>query len=201
MVRLAAERGHDVTAVVREGTDFVTPAGVRVVRGSVLDRALLAPLIDEHDTVLSGLGLRRASIQPWSRLLSPPDLVEQVHRTLVACPASASLRRIIWISAGGVGESIRQVSAPVRCLIRAGSIGRAYQDLESAEEVLARSELRALAVRPVTLTPGRPTGRAATVDRYGLLSRVRRADVARWMVDVADGTLSHPAATVLLGRR
>jgi predicted RNA polymerase sigma factor len=85
-------------------------------------------------------------------------------------------------------------------LIDVGGIGVAYRDLEAAEEMVATAGRRWLAVRPVTLLPGRPTSRVGPVERYGLLSTVRRSDVAAWMVGVADGRIASTGRAVLLGR-
>ena len=200
VTRLAAERGHAVTVVLRPESPYRPPGGVAVVPGDVTDASLLAPLLGPPDVVLSCLGLRRRSIVPWSALRSPPDLVERVSTLIGGLPAAEALRRFIWISAGGVGESREAVSRAVRLMIDAGHVGTAYRDLERAESVLARSPVRSLAVRPVTLTHGPPSGRVGPVRRYGLLSTVRRSDVATWMLDVADGTLAYAEGDVLLGR-
>ena len=99
-----------------------------------------------------------------------------------------------------MGSSNKQSSLLVRWLIRLGSLGAAYRDLEAAERLVKQAEINSLAVRPVTLINGEPTGRAGSVNRYGLLSTVRRSDVAQWMLDVADGTQSFDGKNVLLGK-
>jgi hypothetical protein len=115
-------------------------------------------------------------------------------------PAAAALERFLWISAGGVADSHEQATPGIRLLIGSGSIGAAYRDLARAEAELARSRVRSLAVRPVTLTDGPPTGQVGPVPSYGLFSAIRRSDVATWMLDVADGTSTCSGEHVLLGR-
>lgn len=61
------------------------------------------------------------------------------------------------------------------------------------ESVLRASTLDWLAVRPVTLTHGPPTGRARPVDRYGITSTVRRSDVASWMLEALSGASPSPS--------
>lgn len=198
--RLATERGYSVTSVVREGSESALAPGARVVTGSVLDPTFLSPLLDDADAVLSCLGLRRRSILPWSALLSPPTLVEDVSRGITNVTGASELSRFVWISAGGVGDSRAQASWPVQRMIDAGHIGTAYRDLAKAEQVLTQSNVKSLAVRPVTLTNGAPTGRGGPVRRYGLLSTIRRSDVATWMLDVVDGSTEFDGDRVLLGR-
>ena len=198
VVRLAKEGGHDVTAVVREESGYAPPTDVLRRLGQVTDPAFVRSSLAGHRTIISCLGLRRAGLTPWASVLSPPNLIQSVMRYVIDGMTEGS--RLLWISAGGVGSSQMQTSAMVRRMIRLGSIGVAYRDLEAAERMIERAEINSLAVRPVTLVSGAPTGNAGPVDRYGLLSTVRRSDVAQWMLDVADGTRSCEGKTVLLGR-
>jgi hypothetical protein len=55
------------------------------------------------------------------------------------------------------------------------------------ERAFGGSDLDWVAVRPTRLTGGPPSGRAVVTDRFRLLSRINRGDVAAWMLDVAEG--------------
>src|SRR5688572_29833454 len=182
LTKLAGQAGHAVTALVRPASPFAPPFGTRVIRGDVLDPAALASALDGMDAVASCLGIRRASVSPWSALQSPPDFTTRVAQTLVPAMTRAGVRRIVAISAGGVAESITQLSMPVRWMVASGGVGVAYRDLAEMERLLSASSLDWLAVRPVTLMNGPPTGLAGKVDRYGLFSIIRRSDVATWML-------------------
>ena len=188
-----------MTALVRPRSRYEAPSSVRVLRGEVLDPAVIASALDGQQAVASCLGIRRAGKAPWSSLLSPPDFMTRVIALLVPAMERAGIRRIIAISAGGVAESITKCSLPIRWMTGAGSVGAAYRDLAEMERQLSASRLDWLAVRPVTLMNGPPTGLAGKVERYGLFTIVRRADVAAWML----GALARPTPfieqTVLLG--
>lgn len=201
LTRLAAQAGHEVTALVRPGSVFAPPVGVRVVRGDVLDPATLASALEGQNAVASCLGIRRASRAPWAGLLSPPDFMTRVTALLVPAMNRAGVRRVAAISAGGVAESITQCSGVIRWMAGAGTIGVAYRDLAEMERQLSASRLDWLAVRPVTLMNGPPTGYATRVDRYGLFSIVRRADVAAWMLGALGRPTPYIDQTVLLGTR
>ena len=199
LAQLAAERGHEVTALVRPTTSFVAPAGVTVRLGQVLDPNTIEGAVTGQDIVFSCLGLRRAGPSPWARLLSPTNLMAKVARILIAEMRRQGVRRLIVVSAGGVGDSAAQLSRLVRWLVGSGRIGAAYRDLENMEQELATSGLDWLAVRPVTLIDGQPTGAAHPVARYGMFSRVRRSDVAGWMLSRAENPEPFEPRTVLLG--
>jgi uncharacterized protein YbjT (DUF2867 family) len=199
LVRLAAQAGHDVTAVVRPATPFEAPNSVRVVRGDVLDPGTIAAAVEGQDAVASCLGIRRGGRSPWAPLRSPADFTTRVTSILIPAMASAGVRRVVAVSAGGVAESITQLSAPVRWLVGTGNVGVAYRDLAEMERQLSASRLDWLAVRPVTLMDGSPTGRVGKIARYGLFSIVRRADVAAWMLGALARRTPFVEQTILLG--
>lgn len=182
VTRLASQRGHALTAVVRAETPFDAD-GVSVERGDVAEPSVIRRVVPGHDAVISCLGLRRTSKNPFARLLSPPDLTERVTRHVVAAMRDAGVRRIMAVSAAGVGDSFPLLTWPVKQVVTSGNVAVAYRDLECMEDALETSGLDWLAVRPVTLMDGKPTGRADVVARYGLFSIIRRSDVASWMLD------------------
>jgi uncharacterized protein YbjT (DUF2867 family) len=196
---LAVANGHRVRALVRPATPYDAPSGVEVLRGEALDPEVLDEAAAGMDAVVCALGQRRAGRSPWSAPLSPPALMARVTPMLTAAMRRAGTERLVTVSAGGVAESAAQLSAPVRWLVRQGQIGVAYRDLEAMERTLAGSGLDWLAVRPVTLVDGAPTGRAREVERYGLASTVRRSDVAVWMVEVLETEVPFRRRAVLLG--
>lgn len=181
LTRLAAER-HDVTALARPGAPLDAPARVTVRRGDPTDPDTLDRLLAGHDAVLSCLGLRRAGRSPWAPLRSPADLTERVAHALVPAMRANGIGRLVAISAAGVGDSFERLSWPVRRLVTTGNVAVAYRDLAAMERTLAAGGVEWLAVRPVTLVDGAPTGRARPVDRYGLASTIRRSDVAAFML-------------------
>lgn len=172
---------------------------MELVRGEVLDAELLRRAVAGADVVLCALGLRRNGRSPWAALLSPPNLMERVAECLISAMRRERLSRAVVISAGGVGDSVAQLSAPVRRLVRQGQIAVAYQDLERMEGVLAQSGLDTLAVRPVTLIDGPPRrNRVRPVLRYGLTSAIRRSEVADWMLCAAGRSGTFPERSVLI---
>ena len=75
----------------------------------------------------------------------------------------------------------------IRRVVRFGNVGVAYRDLAIAERTLTDAGVSSLAIRPVTLTGGRPKGNAGPTARHATFSTIRRADVAAWILGVAEG--------------
>lgn len=200
LVRVAADRGHAVTALVRDSAELAVPDGVRLRRGDVTDPAVLDVVLPGQDVVLSALGLRRAGRSPWAPLRSPRDLVAHAMRVLVAAMERHAVSRAVVVSAAGVGDSLARCSFPVRRLVASGNVAVAYRDLAAAEAALAAGGRDWLAVRPVTLLDGPPARPARPVARYGLASTVRRSEVATWMLDAAARPTPFVERRVMLGR-
>ena len=199
LTRFAAESGHDVTAVVREGTEVRFPSRVVVRHGDVTHARTLDEAVAGQDVVLSTLGLRRASKNPWARLLSPPDLTTRVTQLLVPAMRRHDVARVIALSAAGVGDSVAMLTWATRLMVAAGNVGAAYRDLASMEAALATSGLDWMVVRPVTLVDGAPKGDARPVTKFRLSSTIRRADVAKWMLAAAERKAASGERYVFIG--
>ena len=96
------------------------------------------------------------------------------------------LSRLIGISAAGVGDSRAKVDAMTRGLFQISNLKLTLHDSELMEEVFDDSGLDSLAVRPARLVDGDATDRARIVDRCNGLSKIARADVARWMLNALE---------------
>jgi len=199
LVKLAIERGHEVTALVRNAARLDAPPRVTIMRGEAADQTTVSHAVRGHDVVISAVGQRRTSFSPWATILSPHDIVEQVTRNLIAAMPIAGVRRLVFVSAGGVGDSVRYCTRPIRWMITRPRLRIAYADIARAEEAAASSSLDWLAVRPVTLAPFEVARRAREVKRYGLFSSIGRKAVAEWMLDVVELPNPYVQRTVLLG--
>ena len=198
--RIAAAEGHHVTAFVRPTTPYEPPAGVVVERGDALDPGELGRVARDQDAVISCIGPQRTNPRnPWAPLRPPARPAERSARAAVTALSHGDVRRFVAISAAGVGDSRGSMNAPMRWMLRHSTIGNMYEDLEAMEEVLRRSALDWLAVRPVTLVHARPSTRARIVSRYRATSIVGRADVAAWLVKAACAQELPASRTPMIG--
>lgn len=181
LVKQAVERGHEVTAVVRSQTWQPTPK-VPVLRGDLTDSHFLGQAVAEKDAVLTAVGLRLRSIAPWSKP-ETPDFLERCARGLIPALHKAGVRRVLAISAGGVGESRSQVPAAFRAFIAGSALRHAYAQLDVFERLLKGAGLELCLVRPTGLTDGPRTGKALVCPTFVGRATISRADVAAWMLD------------------
>ena len=186
-VDMALERGHRVTAIVRAAAAVKERDGLKVIQGDVLDPTLLRDAFKGMDAIISCLGIRKKNpSDPWSPLLSPEDFTTRSATGMIEAMKVNGTQRLIVISSAGVGDSWETVDPEMRSLIQGSNVGKIFLDLNNMEEVLRRSGMDTLAVRPVALVDGGARGGAQIVDRFEKTSKISTGDVARWMLDAAE---------------
>jgi putative NADH-flavin reductase len=182
LVQQCAERGHSVTAVARAGSTIAAHPRVTHVVADVLAAGAFEH-VRGHEAVLSALGLKRqVPANPWSRLASPLDFCSHTARLLVEAMNRHGVRRVLAVSAAGVGDSAAKLNAVMRFFVATSNVGVAYRDLHHMERVFESSGLDWCCPRPTRLTDGERTERAHAVEHFGLRATISRADVAAWMV-------------------
>lgn len=193
LVEQALARGHEVTAVVRPSTTYTPPAGAKLARGEVTDRGFLAETFRGHDAVLSGLGMRLPGLSPFA---SPevPDLLSRSSPVIVQAMKDAGVKRLLAVSAGGVGDSYAKMPLMFKTFIKTTALRKVYPQLAAMEEAFFASGLEVSCPRPTGLTDKPATGQAKVVEKVNGFATIPRADVAAWMLDeVVKPTLQHRA--------
>lgn len=181
LVRQAVERGHQVTAFVRNPHKLPADAQntVRPVVGDALDARAVASAVEGQDAVLSALGPRT--------LGKDPLLVESM-RHILAAMQQHGVRRLIVLGASGVTPgAARNLSAPVRLLqkvIAATVLKNPFAAQRAMQEQIHQSDTDWTVVQPPRLlnSPGRGKWRveADALPARGLT--IARADVASFML-------------------
>ncbi|MFC5182283.1 NAD(P)-dependent oxidoreductase [Actinomadura harenae] len=182
--REAAERGHEVTAVVRDAARL--PADVRervnVVVADVMDPAAVQSAVEGRDAVLSCLGSRGGR--------AATTVLTDAATSVVKGMRAAGARRLLTVSAAapypdpGDGFLGGRVFKPLVSKI----LERPFADLLRADDLVEKADgIDWTLVRPPMLQNGPATG----TYRLGLdlappkARRIRRADVAAAMLDLA----------------
>jgi uncharacterized protein YbjT (DUF2867 family) len=194
VVDLATQRGHQVRAVYR-AVSPVPPAGQAeiLVGPDIFDPAFAGQAIRGADVVVTALGPDFAERHnPRTKMISPPDLHQQLARTLITAMRDPGAPvRLISVSTGSMGPGDASMGAGPRLLFRffrtvvTPNLGRVGRDLQAMENELAGTELDWYALRPVKLTDGPLTGRVHASARFAMKT-ISRADVAWYILSLAE---------------
>ncbi|HSV93187.1 MAG TPA: SDR family oxidoreductase [Desulfobacterales bacterium] len=189
LVKQALERGHSVTALVRNPAQFAdTRDGLTVMTGDIHDVAAVERSIQGQDAVICALGAR--------------DLKATMIRTegtvnIIGAMKKSDVRRLFVVSAMGVGESWNDLSM-FNKLLFAIFMKSTRKDHEAQEAAVKESGLDWTIIRPSGLVNAPGTG----VYRVGehilaKTSRIPRADVADLILnDLERRALVHKAVTI-----
>jgi len=176
LVAQALAADHELTAFARRPAEVAPRGRLRVVQGDTTrDAAAVAEAVRGQDAVLSTLGV--------GSTLFPTDLMQRSVANILPAMEAAGLKRIVLMSAFGVGAS--RHDAPLLPRLMYCTFLRAiFDDKEKAEERLRSSGLDWTIVYPVLLTNGPRTGRYRAGERLDLhgLPTISRADVAHFML-------------------
>jgi putative NADH-flavin reductase len=198
LVRQGVAAGHEVTAVVREGSSLqvelpeLQPAPARagaargrveVVTADVMDPRSIAPVIAGHDVVLSALGPRPKG---------PSNVLTSSARSILQ--ALGDVRRYLVVSVAGIHGGnddpfTQYVVKPIlQRLLREG-----FADARQMEELIGASAVDWTICCPPRLSdkPAKGTFRSNTEGSIRGGFTMTRADVATYMLNAID----NPALT------
>ncbi|PYX40642.1 MAG: hypothetical protein DMG83_26185 [Acidobacteria bacterium] len=177
VIRLAKERGHAVTALVRNPEKL---AGfhnrIGVVKGDLLSPSELEASVQGQDAVLSAFGPLADKVRLWKQYAS----------ALTEAMSSSRIRRVMVLSVAFLFKDsiIPPAYFAGRLFFRDTVIGAAEM-----EEIFMKSGLEWTIARPPRLTDGAYTGkyrvREGHLPRFGFT--VSRADVADYMIKAVEG--------------
>ena len=177
LVHQALAQGHDVTAFVRDPARLaLADPHLRAVTGALPgDAAALEAALRGQDAVFCSLGLRNA--------LKSGGLIEGAMRVLVPSMERAGVRRLLLVSANGVGETHRRSPLLPRIMYRL-LLGDIFADKARGEAIMRASSLEWTIAYPTMLTDGPRTGRyraGETLELRGM-PKIARADVADFLL-------------------
>ena len=179
IVKQALGRGHTVTAFVHNAGEF-EGNGARVIEGDVLDVAVLESAIAGQDAILDALG----GHTPWKQT----TLETNAARNVVKAMQQHGVKRLLVVSAIGVGGTADLVPSWYEHLIMPTLLRGAMQDKEEMEPVVEGSGLDWTLVRPGHLVEGEATGKVLTLEPGSgqTAHKITRADVAAFLLDLLE---------------
>lgn len=189
LVARALERGHEVTAFVRDRSKLgIEHPRLRLAVGDVLDYPAVEAAVRGQQAVVSALGHKR-----W---LGPSRILSSGTRNLLRAMEAHGVSRIVCETSLGIGDSAGRMGLYYTFLVIPLVVPFYFWDKTRQEREIARSQAQWVIVRPAVLTnrPGR--GRARHGPRVG--SYVRTVRISRG--DVADFMLEQLESDAWLGR-
>jgi putative NADH-flavin reductase len=179
--QLATEKNHQVTAIIRNKKDAILPK-VNYIEGLPTDEQLLTKLLQGIDAVVVSLNINRTSDNPFAKVVSPLTLISDSVKALIPAMEKNNVKRIITVSASGVGDSWTDMFLVVRWLIRYSNIWKAYEDHDRQEQFLRHSALAWTIVRPVMLNDKDPDEYKAVIGKPSG-GNISRKGVAKFILD------------------
>lgn len=172
VLRDALDRGHEVTAFGRSVDRLEPEPGLELFRGDVFDSAAVAEAVADHDAVIVCLG---------STGLRDGTTLTTGTANIADAAAGSGVRRLVVVSAAGVGDSWSQIPWSSRLMFRT-MLRHIFADHGAQEAVVERSPTDWTIVRSAVLTDKPATG-TVTATTTGATKRISRADLAGFLVD------------------
>ena len=192
IVKQALDQGHEVTAFVRDLKKLtIEHSKLRIIEGNVLqDQSAIASAVTGQDAIICALGVGNS--------LKSAGLIAESLAAIVPAAEKHDVRRLILISAFGVGDSFRNAPLVPRLMYRL-LLGDIYRDKKAGEDIVKASGLDWTIIHPVMLTTGPRTGTYRSGERLDLrgIPKISRADVAHFaLTQLADKTFLRKTAVI-----
>ena len=192
----ADARRHSVRAMSRSGR---LPSGVsgncEAFAGDALNPADVTRALDRIDVVVQALGVAPSI----DFILKPVTLFSAATRILLPAMTSAGIKKLVAVTGFGAGDSEPAINIlqrlPFKLILK-----NAYDDKSIQEELIAKSDLDWIIVRPGVLTNGPAS------HNYRVLSKpsewrngiIARADVADFIVKrIEAGTFNREKPVII----
>jgi putative NADH-flavin reductase len=172
VVEQALAAGYRIRALVRDPIKLAARDGLTLIQGDVLDQAAVDRCVEGSDAVICVLG-SHGSAEP---------VEDRGTERILAAMKTQGVRRLIAVTSMGVGDSIEQVAAFFRAIMKL-TLKRVMEAKERQEQAIMASDLEWTIVRPGGLTDGPRTGSYQFgTDKSIKATRVSRADVADFIL-------------------
>ena len=191
IVKEAIDRGIEVNALVRNSSRLLTRNNkLNIFEGSPYIKEDLYKPMEGVDAVISALNVARKTDFPWSKLVSPADLMSKSVGNAIEVMKEKDVKRIIVISAAGAGDSWENTPGWFRWIINNSNIRHAYADHNKQEGALAGSGLHWTALRPTGLS-GKDSDKEIVITtkdgpKPGFM--ITRHAVAAFILDILDNS-------------
>jgi putative NADH-flavin reductase len=176
VVQRAQAAGHKVTAFVHDPKSYTAPSpGVRVVGGDARDQASVGAAMAGQDAVIDTIGGKKPFLTS--------DLEQSAAKAIVGAMKQTGTRRLIVISALGVGDSKEQSGFFYEHVFLPTFLRGSTKDKAAMEQAVEKSGVDFVVVRPAILDDGGASGAVRVFEGDEKAHKISRADVAQFVVD------------------
>jgi len=147
----AVKRGHEIVGIARDPSKTEIK-GVEIIQGTAYDFETVQMAINGCKAVISCLNVFPNTQGIFTKVRYPLDTMSVSMKNTISAMTEKGIRRIVVMTALGVGDSANEVPAFFRFLVKISNIKYAYLEHERQENLLESSALDWTVVRPVMLT-------------------------------------------------
>ncbi|KAI9666058.1 MAG: hypothetical protein M1821_003993 [Bathelium mastoideum] len=194
VIQEVLERGHSITALVRDPSSLTAHPGLAIVQGTPtsmadIEKAVTAVPEQIPSVAIVTLNARRGSDSPFSKPVAPPRFMADCNVNLMAVMKHHGVGKLVVLSAAGTADSFREVNWLVRLMIRNTNMRHQYLDHDAMDEEVKESGLEFVLVRPGMLVEGE----AKPVREWGnqgrgmpMMAKITRKSVAKFLSDAVE---------------
>lgn len=179
LVKQGLERGHEVTALVRNPGKFkLSSPSLKVIQGDVLVQESLNQAVNGQDAILSALGHKRFVI--------PSKILSEGTQNIIRAMDQNKVRRLICITSLGINDSRFKLGLYYTLFTIPFILLFYFLDKAKQEKLIKESDLDWTIVRPGQLTNGKKRNQIQHGDQVGnyiLTKMISRASVANFMLN------------------
>jgi uncharacterized protein YbjT (DUF2867 family) len=179
-VKAALVEGHAVTAFARTPSKLdLTHAQLTKVTGDFHNADSVRDAVKGHDAVI--ICVSSTSLKDFRE---KPDYFSRGTKFCIDAMKLYGVKRLVVLSAHGVGDSCNAVSWLQRTLLINGLLKYPFRDHEVQERMTRESGLDFVIARPTLLTNGIAKGKyKLTTELVSMPSSISRADVAAFLLE------------------
>jgi putative NADH-flavin reductase len=187
-VERALEAGHKVRALARSARRIpIDHPDLEKLAGDALEPSIVKSALDGAHAVIETIGVAPGP----EAILKPVKLFSRATRILVDLMVEAEIKRLICVTGIGAGDSRDKGGFLYSVVLLPILLRHVYEDKDVQEQIIRRSKLDWVIVRPGLLTRGPSTGsyRVLTNPDEWRMGKISRADVADFLVGQIDNDI------------
>lgn len=189
LIEAALEKEYEVTALVRSPEKVnIAHNNLKLIKGSPYNLADVKNAVTGNEAILVALNNPRKGDMPWGKPLGEPNIIAKSVENSLTAMKENNIKRIVALSAFGVGDSFQLNSWLTKFFIRQTNLKIVYQDHEAAEKLLRLSNTCWTTLRPVALSNSTELKNVQVSynQKLALSTKISRKLVSNFMLEVLD---------------